>query len=118
MHKQVTEYIEKQESPQKEILQEIRRIFHETLASPEEKMRWGTPTFAGGKFCIVALKNHVNVGFAITGLNKDEIELFEGTGKTMRHIKVPKLEDIDKKKLVNLIEMVDKKSICNSMLKK
>ena len=36
----------------------------------------------------------------------------------MRHIKVPKLEDIDKKKLVNLIEMVDKKSICNSMLKK
>jgi len=113
LDKQVTEYIEKQESPQREILQKIRRIFHETLASPEEKMRWGAPTFARGKFYIVALKNHVNVGFAITGLNKDEIKLFEGTGKTMRHVKVPKLEDLDEKKLVNLIEIVDKKSICN-----
>jgi hypothetical protein len=109
----VTEYIEKQESPQKEILQNMRRIFHETLVSPEEKMRWGAPTFAGGKFYIVALKNHVNVGFAITGLDKDEIELFEGTGKTMRHIKIQSLKDIDEKKLVSLIEMVDKKSICN-----
>jgi uncharacterized protein YdhG (YjbR/CyaY superfamily) len=110
--KQVNEYIEKLKSPQKEILQEIRRIFHETLANPEEKMRWGAPTFAGGKFYIVALKNHVNVGFAISGLNKDEIRVFEGTGKTMRHIKIPTLEDVDKKKLVNLIEMVDKKAIC------
>jgi len=113
MDKQVTEYIEKQESPQKEILQEIRRIIHEILAIPEEKMRWGVPTFAGGKFYIVALRNHVNVGFAITGLNKNELSLFEGTGKTMRHIKIPTLCDIDKKKLVGLIKMVDKKSICN-----
>lgn len=112
MDKQVTEYIEKQESPQKEILQSIRRIFHEILVSPEEKMRWGTPTFADGKFYIVALKNHVNVGFAITGLNKDEIEFFEGTGKTMRHIKIVSLEEVDEK-IVYLIELVDKKAICN-----
>ena len=113
MDKQVTEYIEKQQSPQKEILQCMRNIFHETLGSPEEKMRWGAPTFAGGKFYIVALKNHVNVGFAISGLNKDEIELFEGTGKTMRHIKIHSLADIDEKKFVNLIELVNKKSICS-----
>ena len=113
MNKQVTEYIEKQESPQKEILQEIRRIIYEILARPKEKMRWGVPTFAGGKFYIVALKNHINVGFAITGLNKNEKSLFEGTGKTMRHIKILNLGDIDEKKLVSLIEIVDKKSICN-----
>ena len=113
MDKQVTEYIEKQESPQKEILQEIRRIIHEILVIPEEKMRWGVPTFSGGKFYIVALKNHVNVGFAITGLNKNEISLFDGTGKTMRHIKIFKLGDVDEKKLASLIELVNKKSICN-----
>ena len=113
MDKQVTEYIEKQESPQKEILQSMRRIFHETLVSPEEKMRWGAPTFAGGKFYITAMKNRVHVGFAITGLNKDETKLFEGTGKTMRHIKIHSLEDVDEKKLVSLIGLVDKKSICN-----
>jgi len=75
-------------------------------------MRWGVPTFAGGKFYIAAMKNRVHVGFAITGLNKDEMKMFEGTGKTMRHMKVPRLEDIDEKKLVNLIELVNKKAIC------
>lgn len=112
MEKDVSEYIVKQKSPQKEILQEVRKIFHKTLPSCEEKMRWGVPTFAGGKFYIAAMKNRVHVGFAITGLNKDEISLFEGSGKTMRHIKIPTLEDIDEKKLANLIERVDKKAIC------
>jgi hypothetical protein len=111
--KQVTEYIEKQKSPQKEILQTLRRIFHETLTSAEEKMRWGAPTFAKGKFYIVALKNHVNVGFAISGLNKDEIGMFEGSGKTMRHVKIHSLEEVNEKKLSNLIELVSKKAICN-----
>jgi len=82
------------------------------LPTSEEKMRWGVITFAAGKFYIAAMKNRVHVGFAITGLNKDEINLFEGSGKTMRHIKIPTSEDIDQKKLVKLIELVDKKAIC------
>jgi uncharacterized protein YdhG (YjbR/CyaY superfamily) len=112
MDKQVSEYIDKQKSPQKEIIQKVRKIFQKTLPSCEEKMAWGVITFAAGKFYIAAMKNRVHVGFAITGLNKDEISLFEGSGKTMRHIKIPTLEDIDQKKLVRLIELVDKKAIC------
>ena len=72
----------------------------------------GVITFAAGKFYIVAMKNRVHVGFAIIGLDKDEISLFEGSGKTMRNIKIPALENIDEKTLVKLIEMVDKKAIC------
>ena len=112
MDKQVSEYIDKQESPQKEIIQKVRIIFQKTLPSCEEKMAWGVITFAAGKFYIAAMKNRVHVGFAITGLDKDEISLFEGSGKTMRHIKIPTLEDIDQKKLVRLIELVNKKAIC------
>ena len=112
MDKQVNEYIERQKSPQKEILQKVRKIFQKTLPSCEEKMAWGVVTLAGGKFYIAAMKNRVHVGFAITGLNRDEISLFEGSGKTMRHIKIPTLENIDEKTLVNLIKMVDKKAIC------
>jgi uncharacterized protein YdhG (YjbR/CyaY superfamily) len=112
MDSQVSEYIEKQKSPQKEIIQKVRKIFQKTLPSCEEKMTWGVITFAASKFYIAAMKNRVHVGFAITGLNKDEISLFEGSGKTMRHIKIPTLEDIDEKTLVKLIEMVDKKAIC------
>jgi uncharacterized protein YdhG (YjbR/CyaY superfamily) len=112
MSKQVNEYIEKQKSPQKEILQKVREIFLKTLPKPEEKMGWGVVTFGGGKFYIAAMKNRVHVGFAITGLKEDEISLFEGSGKTMKHIKIPTLEDIDEKNLVNLIELVDRKAIC------
>ena len=112
MDKQVVDYIEKQKSPQKEILQKVRKIFQKTLPSCDEKMAWGVVTFAGGKFYIAALKNRVHVGFAINGLNKEEISLFEGSGKTMRHIKISTLENIDEKKLVKLIKMVDKKAIC------
>jgi uncharacterized protein YdhG (YjbR/CyaY superfamily) len=112
MDKQVNEYIEKQQSPHKEILKNVKRIFQETLPSCEEKMAWGAVTFAGGKFYIAAMKNRVHVGFAVTGLSEDERSLFEGSGKTMRHIKIPTLESIDKKRLVKLIELVNKKATC------
>ena len=112
MDQNVKTYIEKQKSPQKEILQELRKIFLETLPNPEEKMAWGVVTFAAGKFYIAAMKNRVHVGFAITGLSEDEIGLFEGKGTTMRHIKIPTLESIDENRLVKLIKMVDKKAIC------
>jgi uncharacterized protein YdhG (YjbR/CyaY superfamily) len=113
MDKQMNDYLEKQKSPQKEIMQKVRKIFKKTLPNCEEKMRWGVITYATGKFYIAAMKNRVHVGFAITGLRKAEISLFEGSGKTMRHIKIPTLEDVDEKKLIELIEMVNKKAICN-----
>jgi hypothetical protein len=110
--KQVGEYIERQRSPQKEILLEVRKIFQETLPNCVEKRAWGVITFGGGKFYLAAMKNRVHVGFAITGLSEDEVGLFEGSGKTMRHIKIPTLESIDRKRLVKLIRMVDEKAVC------
>ena len=112
MDKQADAYIEKQKSPQKEILQKVRKIFQKTLPNCEEKMTWGVVTFASGKFYIAAMKNRVHVGFAITGLSEDEISMFEGSGKTMRHIKIPTLESIDENRLIKMIKMVDKKAIC------
>jgi len=113
MDKQVVEYIEKQKSPQKEIIQKVRNIFLNTLQNCEEKVAWGVIVFADSKFYIAAMKNRVHVGFAINGLNKEEIGLFEGSGKTMRHIKIHSLEEIDDKKLKKLIKIVNEKAICN-----
>jgi uncharacterized protein YdhG (YjbR/CyaY superfamily) len=112
MDKQMDEYISKQKSPQKEILQRVRKIFYKTLPRCDEKMRWGVITFAGGKFYLAAMKNRVHVGFTITGLNEEERSMFEGTGKTIRHIKINTVEEIDEKHLVKLITLVDKKSVC------
>ena len=111
MDKKIEEYIKKQKSPQKEILEKLRKIFQKTLPNCEEKSAWGVITFADGKFYIAAMKNRVHVGFAINGLDKDDIGFFEGSGKTMRHIKIHSLRDIDENKLVKLIKLVDKKTI-------
>ncbi len=77
-------------------------------------MRWGVITYASGKFCIAAMKTRVHVGFAITGLSSDEVALFEGSGKTMRHVKIHTVESINKPDLVKLIRMVDQKATCES----
>ena len=112
MDNKVIEYIDKQESPQKEILLKVREIFLKTLPNCKEKMTWGVVVFGDDKFYIASMKNRVHIGFAITGLSKEEIKLFEGSGKTMRHIKIHSLDDIDEKRLVEFIKMVDKKSTC------
>ena len=112
MDAQVTEYLEKQQSPQKEILKKVREIFQNTLPSCEEKMAWGVATYAGGKFYLAAMKHRVHVGFAITGLSKEEVSMFEGNGKTMRHIKIPTEEEIDEIALIKMIKLVDRKVTC------
>ena len=111
MSNQIDDYINKQGSPQKEICQNLRKLILKTLPDTKEEMKWGVPVFAGGKFYIAALKDHVNLGFAINGLTKEEVALFEGGGKTMKHIKVDKI-DIDENKIAELLRLVDKKASC------
>jgi hypothetical protein len=93
-------------------LLKVRDIFIQTLKDCNEKMTWGVVVFSDNKFYIASMKTRVHVGFAINGLSQEEIKLFEGSGKTMRHIKIKSIDDIDEKKLVQLIKMVDKKSTC------
>jgi hypothetical protein len=112
MESQIEAYIQKQKSPQKEVMLKVREIFQETLPMPEEKKGWGVITYAGGKFYLGAINDRVHVGFAITGLSPDEVGLFEGNGKTMRHIKIRTLDDVDKDRLVALIRLVDTKARC------
>jgi len=105
MDKKVTDYIEKQKSPQKEILKALRKLILKILPKIKEELRWGVPCY-DGKIYIVGLKDHVNIGFCIKGLKKEELALLEGSGKTMRHIKIPSLKDIDEKKIVGFLKAV------------
>ena len=106
MNKDVDEYIEKQKSPQKEICLELRRIIFRIFPKIEEEMKWGVPNYAKGKYYFVALKDHVNLGFSLKALSKEEQKLFEGSGKTMKHIKIRSLEEINQKEIINLLKMV------------
>ena len=103
-------YIEKQASPQKEILQKLRELILDTFPDANEEMKWGVPNFCNSLFYIVALKDHVNLGFSIKNLSEQELALFEGTGKTMRHIKITSLKEFDEQRIVKLLRLVAKKS--------
>ena len=105
MNEKVDDYIEKQKSPQKEICQNLRQIILETFPGIEEEMKLGVPWYEG-KYYIVALKDHVNLGFSLKGLAKKEIELFEGGGKTMKHIKIRSLDEINEEQIVKLLKIV------------
>lgn len=101
----VNEYIEKQNSPQKEICEKLRGIIFQAYPSIHEQMKYGVPYY-NNKFYIVALKNHVNLGFSIKNLSTEEIALFEGEGKTTRHIKVRALREIEEERIIQLLDMV------------
>jgi len=115
MDDEVTTYIQKQQSPQKEICQRLRKIILSTVPDINEKMIVGVPCYGHtkeepcGKYYIAALKDHVNLGFSLKGLSKEEQGFFEGTGKTMKHIKVYTVEGIDEKKIVRLLKLVNEK---------
>ena len=114
MNIKVDEYLNKQKSPQKEVIVLLRSLIHKTIPGISEEIKWGVPVFAGGKFYIGSLKNHVNLGFSINGLSDGEVALFKGSGKTMRHIKVKSIHDVEEEKLVKLIKLVNEKAMCVS----
>lgn len=108
MDAKVKEYIEKQSSPQKEICLKLRNIIVQTLPDTKEEMKWGTPVYNGGNIYIGSFKKQVNLGFQINKLTKNELSLLEGTGITMRHIKIRTLDEINEEEIVKFIKLVSK----------
>ena len=105
----VEDYINKQASPQKEICSALRQVILKTFPSAKEEIKWGVPAFADGKFYVVALKDHVNLGFASAELTKEELALFDGGGKTTKNIEIATLDGIDNQRIVKLLKLVDSK---------
>ncbi len=112
MDAKVDEYIKKQKSPQKEICKRLRSIILTTYPDINEEMKVGVPCYGStkeepcGKYYIAALKDHVNLGFSLNGLTKQQQGLFEGSGKTMKHIKVYSVDEIDEKKIIRLLKII------------
>ena len=110
MSAEVERYVENQKSPQREIAQRLRDMILKTLPGIREEFKMGVPWYEG-KFYVVALKDHVNLGFSVKGLSEQEMALFEGKGKMMRHLKFYSLEDVDEARLVKLLRLVAEKGV-------
>lgn len=98
MNIEVTEYIDNAPQEQKEIMNSVREIIHQILPSVIEEFKWGRPIFKSSKdFAYFKInKNYLTIGFTkdIEKLN-DPNKILEGTGKTMRHLKLKDLSEVD-----------------------
>lgn len=99
MNTQVTEYINNAPKEQQEIMNTVRSLLHQSVKNITEEFKWSRPIFKTKKdFAYLQTnKNYVNLGFYkdFEKLN-DPKGLIEGTGKTMRDIKIKSVNDIDK----------------------
>lgn len=67
--------------------------------------------FGQGKFYIVALKDHVNLGFSLKELTANEKHLFDGKSRNMAHIEIRETNDIDKRRVIRLPELVNSEKL-------
>ena len=102
-NQKVDEYLAKQPSPQKEICQALRELIFANFHDIKEEFKLGVPYYEE-KFYIVSLKGHVNIGFALDKLSKEQISQLKGGGKTTKHFQISSLEEIDKNKISAMLQ--------------
>ncbi|KXK37686.1 MAG: DUF1801 domain-containing protein [Saprospiraceae bacterium] len=102
MNNQVTEYIENAPIEQKEMMKIIRELIHQNVPNLIEEFKWNRPVFKTTKdFAYFQVnKNYLTLGFSMD-IDKiiDPKNKLEGTGKTMRHIKLKHTTEIDRTEL-------------------
>ncbi|HNZ61272.1 MAG TPA: DUF1801 domain-containing protein [Methanofastidiosum sp.] len=101
--------MEKQSPDRRKIMEKLREILIDAVPNLNEKMEYGVMCY-DDLYYIANLPKQINMGFSIIGLTPEEIKLFQGTGKTMRHLKFLDIDSINKEELVKIIRLVHDKA--------
>jgi hypothetical protein len=101
----IEEYVAKA-GKQKDVVKGLRALVKKTLAGSEEYVNpWKIPSFdSNGTVCgFMTGKEHVTFIFLRGAALPDPGGLLEGTGKSVRHVKVRTMEDLKRPALKKLI---------------
>ncbi|HKJ69869.1 MAG TPA: DUF1801 domain-containing protein [bacterium] len=105
MKTEITEMIDGWVEPHREIGYKLRSIILEIDERITESIKWRSPVFTCQKnLCsIMPHSDHVNLRF-FNGVGlSDPHEVLEGTGKSMRHLKIQDIEDIEENVIADLL---------------
>ncbi len=107
-NKKVSEYIETAPAGQQESLETIRKLIHESVPGVSEEIKWGFPVFAKTRdFAYLRFaKNHTTLGFYNIDKITDNENVLEGSGNTLRHVKIKSLKDINKELFAKWLKAV------------
>ncbi len=94
---QVTEYIKNAPEQQRELMQSLRKLIHDSVPGVTEEFKWSRPVFRAAKDIAYfkTAKAYLTLGFFDFQKLEDPEGRLEGTGKDMRHIKLKTPADID-----------------------
>ena len=95
---EVDKFIEDLPDDIQSIAEALRKIILDASPALEEEYKWSMPNYSHkGLVCYLqTAKKHVNLGFQKGNelVEKDINNLLQGSGKTMRHIRITKVDDI------------------------
>ena len=105
-HQEVTQFIESAASPQREIMEALRRLVHRTVPEVVEDFKWGQPVYLlNGLLCYIRpAKEDVTLGFFQGHAVRDTEEILQGSGKKMRHLKVKSVDELRQGQIERLID--------------
>ena len=103
----IDEYVEGLTDWKKDVAEELREIIRAASRELTEEVKWGWPCYtAGGKniCCIMNMRTTVNFVLYLGAELDDPSGLIEGTGKTMRHVKLRRIQDLRKPAFTKFIK--------------
>jgi hypothetical protein len=83
------------EAEPRAVAEALRALVRATAPTLRESLKWGNPVWTGrgNVICIMLFPRHVNLGFFFGARLSSKYPQLEGTGKGMRHVKVPTPRD-------------------------
>ncbi|WP_100012322.1 DUF1801 domain-containing protein [Lentibacillus sediminis] len=102
----VDQFIQEQPEHPRQLMNRLRKILLESSETITEEIKWNMPCYLeNGNVCYLQpAKAHVNLGFYHGASLQDPDSLLQGTGKTMRHIRIKNPKDIQPEKFTALIQ--------------
>jgi hypothetical protein len=106
----VNDYVRGLPVEQKAVAKALLELIKKAAPNAKAAIKWGVPWWSQNRdmFCIYTASDHINFGFYHAVKLDDPDDLLEGTGKSMRHIKIYDAADIQKTKFTKLIKQAVK----------
>ena len=108
INKKVSDYFDNATEEQIAVLNELRKLIHDTVDNVSEEIKWNMPVFNNGKdFAYLRFsKKHITLGFYNIDKIQDPDNLLEGEGNTLKHVKITILEDKQKKQIEKWLKQI------------
>ena len=102
----VEDYLKDVSAENAKTFRAVRTLIKKEAPGLNEVIKWGNPVYVGKEHVIMicSYNNHLNVEFVKGAHMKDPKGQLEGTGKGLRHVKVPHGEKVPEATLKGFIK--------------